>query len=263
MTRIALTFLLIVMPASAASAGLTERQLAAVGLAPPAGVLLPLNTQFTDAQSGAAVTLRQALQGKPSVLVLVDYRCRFICGSTLSIAAAALSESSLTPGSDFQLAVIGIDARDSPNDALAMKKAKLGSYPALYANAAFLSGDAASIGRVTGALNYRAVYDAAIDQFAHPTAALVLTPEGRLSQVISGLAMDGASFRDALRHAQEGETQGVLTGIRLLCYSLAALHGPYTFAIRLVLMAAGVATLAAIAAFAGFLTRRAKGTRPS
>jgi protein SCO1/2 len=263
MRRALLALLLMFACPTACLAGLTERQLQDVKLDPAPGTLLPLATTFTSAESGAAVTLGTALAGKPAVLVLLDYTCRFICGSTLAIAAAALSGTGLTPEADFQLAVIGLDPRDGRDAALALKAEKLGPYPALASKAAFLVGDAAAIGRVTGALNYRAVYDREIDQFAHPTAAIVLTPQGRVSRVISGLALDGTNLRLALKDARDGQVLGIASGIRLLCYSLDPMHGPYTFAIRLVLMAAGILTLAAIAAFAGLLTRRAKGARPS
>jgi protein SCO1/2 len=199
MRRALLALLLMFACPTACLAGLTERQLQDVKLDPAPGTLLPLATTFTSAESGAAVTLGTALAGKPAVLVLLDYTCRFICGSTLAIAAAALSGTGLTPEADFQLAVIGLDPRDGRDAALALKAEKLGPYPALASKAAFLVGDAAAIGRVTGALNYRAVYDREIDQFAHPTAAIVLTPQGRVSRVISGLALDGTNLHETVR----------------------------------------------------------------
>jgi protein SCO1 len=255
-------FLLVACPLNCL-AGLTPRQLQDAQLNPAPGTLLPLDATFTAADSGTAVTLGDALGRKPALLVLVDYTCRYLCGSTLAIAAAGLSESGLAPGADFQLAVIGIDPRDGRGEALAMKAAKVGPYPALLPKAMFLTGDGAAIAKVTGALNYRAVYDPAIDQFAHPIAVIVLTPDGRVSRAISGLAIDGPTLRDALQKARDGETGGIVSGIRLLCYSLDPLHGPYTFIIRLVLMAAGILTLGAAAAFAGYLARRARGGQPS
>jgi protein SCO1 len=263
MKRACFAFLFLAACNAACFAGLAQRQLQEAKLDPVPGTLLPLATGFANAESGKTITLGQALGGKPAVLLLVDYTCRFICGSTLAIAAVGLSETGLTPGTEFQLAVIGIDPRDSRNAALAMKAEKLKPYPALAETATFLAGDAASIAKVTDALGYRTVYDREIDQFAHPAGVIVLTAEGRISRAISGLALNGETLRAALADAQAGNVRDRPSGIRLLCYSLDPLHGPYTFTIRLVLMIAGVLTLIGIAGLAGFLARHAKGARPS
>jgi protein SCO1/2 len=254
-----LGLLLLIACNAACFAGLTDRQLQEARLDPVPGTPLPLATVFVSAESGKTVTLGQVLAGKPAVLLLVDYTCRFICGSTLAIATAGLSETGLAPGTDFRLAVIGIDPRDDRDAARAMKAEKLAPYPALAEQAVFLAGDAASIGKVTDAIGYRAVYDREIDQFAHPTGAIVLTPKGRVSRAIAGLGLNGEALREALADAQEDDIQYRASGFRLLCYSLDPLHGPYTFAIRLLIMIAGVLTLAGIACFAGFLSRHAKG----
>jgi protein SCO1/2 len=248
---------------TACFAGLTQRQLQEARLDPVPGTRLPLATVLVSAESGKTITLGQALAGKPAVLLLVDYDCHFICGSMLAIAAAGLSETGFAPGADFQLAVIGIDQRDGPGAARKMRAEKLAPYPALKEAAVFLSGEPTAIGKITDALGYRAVYDREIDQFAHPAGVVALTPDGRVSRAISGLGLNGETLRGALADARQGKVQERASGIWLLCYGFDALRGPYSFAIRLALMIAGILTLIGIAVFAGFLFRHAKGTRPT
>jgi protein SCO1 len=261
MRRACLGVMVLLACHSACFAGLTQRQLQDAKLDPLPGTPLPLAAVLLGAEGGKAITLGQALAGKPAVLLLVDYDCRFICGSLLAVAAAGLSETGLVPGSDFQLIVIGIGQRRGTSTAQTMKAEKLAPYPALADAAVFLAGDTMSIGKITDALGYRAVYDPEIDQFAHPAGAVVLTPDGRVSRVISGLALDGESLRGALAEAREGNVQAHASGIWLLCYRFLPLQGPYSFAIRLTLMIAGVLTLIGLAAFAGLLSRRAKARR--
>lgn len=239
-------------------AALTERQLQEARLDPVPGSLLPLDAAFTDAANGTHISLREALEGKPAVLVLVDYTCRFICGATLAISAAALAKTGLRPGIDFQFAVIGIDPRDGVQAAQTMKTAQIGRYPALTRSAKFLVGDIVSIADVTNALNYRAVYDAEIDQFAHPTGAVILTSGGNVSQTIAGLALNEETLRAALKNAGSRQLSSLAQGIRLLCYNLDPVRGRYSATIRIVLMAACILTIAAILSFVGFLARRSK-----
>ena len=79
-----------------------------------------------------------------------------------------------------------------------MKDAELAPYPGLKAAAHFLSGDASSIASVTKGLNYTPVYDAELDQYAHPVGAVILTADGRVSRLISGLNLNAESFKVAL-----------------------------------------------------------------
>jgi protein SCO1/2 len=261
MRRACLGLLLLTACNTACFASLAQRQLQDARLNPVPGTLLPLGTVFMSAESGEPVTLGEALGGKPAVLLLVDYTCRFICGSTLAVAAAAMPDPGPAPNADFRLAVIGIDPRDGPGAARAMKSEKLAAYPILGEFAAFLTGGAESVEKVTDALGYSAVYDREIDQFAHPAGAVVLTPDGRVSRVISGLGLNGETVREALADARQGRVAERRSGIWLLCYGFDALRVPYSSAIRVVLTIAGILTAIGVAAFAGLLFRHAKRTR--
>src|SRR6185437_9108844 len=78
-----------------ASASLTAQTLGSVEVAPPKGAKLPLSLQVT--QDGRALTMAQALSGRPAVLIFVDYTCRTLCGPIVSFAAHGLAQSGLRP----------------------------------------------------------------------------------------------------------------------------------------------------------------------
>ena len=158
----------------------------------------------------------------------------------MAIAAYGLSASGLEPGKDFAFAVMGIDPKDKPRDAKAMKDAQLAPYPALEAAAYFLNGDASAIASVTKALNYTPVYDVETDEYAHPVGAVILTPDGRVSRVMSGLNLNPDAFRAALIGARENTLSSLVEGIRLLCYGHSPLHGAYASTIRAALAAGGL-----------------------
>ncbi len=251
---VCLALVLFSLPCDAA---FSPKQLSTAALNPSPGASLPLDVAFARS-TGAPLTLGDAIGGKPSALILVDYTCRFICGTTLAIAAYGMSATGLEPGKDFSFIVMGIDPKDKPADAKAMKDAELAPYPALNASAHFLSGGASAIASVTKALNYTPVYDAELDQYAHPVGAVILTPDGRVSRLISGLNLNPDSFRAALTDAGDGGLSGLVEGIRLLCYGHSPLHGAYASTIRAALAAAGAATLAGIAGLAVLFARKGR-----
>ena len=93
------------------------------------------------------------------------------------------------------------------------------------------------------------------DRFAHPAALLIVTPDGRLSRVLTGLAITGDDARRALIEARSGGVAAFVSRVRLLCYGLGASVGRYVGPVRIALAAAGAVTLLVVAAGLLFLTR--------
>ena len=240
------------------SAELSKGQLREVGLNPSPGAALPLGAAFSA--GSARVSLKDARDGRPAVLVLADFKCRYTCGTALAIAADGLTHTGLEAGRDYNLLVIGINPRAGIADAEAMKAAYLAPYPPLRAAAKFLNGDAAAIASVTDTLGYKAVYDAQRDEFAHPLGAVILTPEGRVSNVIEGLNLSAAPLRPAILDARESRLAAFVEGIRLLCYGRNPLEGAYTSTVQAVLKAAALLTILAGGGALLFLAKR-KGSR--
>ncbi|TPG53170.1 SCO family protein [Roseomonas nepalensis] len=254
MRRLALAFALVAALAAPARAALTEAQLAAVGLFPPPGAALPRDLALVD-ETGRAVTGAALRSGRPAVLVLADYTCRTLCGTALGLAAAALERTGLAAGTDYDLLVLGIDPRDGPAEALAMKAARLGASP-LAARARFLSGDAAALDAAQAALGYRAALDAAADEYAHPLGAFVLTGEGAVSRVLDGLALSPEELRLALAEAAGGRVGRFVERLRLLCYGLDPARGVYNGLVKQALAAGTALTLLGLGAFVLALNRR-------
>jgi protein SCO1/2 len=192
--------------------------------------------------------LGDVLAGRPGILVFADYTCRTLCGPVLTFVAAGLERSGLVAGTDYGLIVIGLDPNDDLESARAMKAAHIGSGTPLAAATVVLSGEQAAITAATAALGYRDAYDSEHDQFAHPAAAFAVNSAGRVTQVLSGLGLDGADLRLALVEAGEGRVGSLGDRLRLLCYGFDPLRGIYTEKITLWLELAAIFTLLSMAA---------------
>jgi protein SCO1 len=141
-----------------------------------------------------------------------------------------------------------------------MKAAYLASYPGLSGAAKFLAGEAASITRVAGPLNYTAVYDGGRGEFAHPLGVVILTGEGRVSHVIGGLDLGAARLRSAILDAGQSRLAAFVEGIRLLCYGHDPLQGAYTSTVQAALKGAALLTVLSIGGGLVLLARR-KGAK--
>ncbi|MGU3464546.1 electron transporter [Methylobacterium sp. C33D] len=236
-----------------------QADLARVAVAPPPGARAPLDLAVTDARSDQPTTLGQALGGHTALLLPVDYTCGNVCDPMLSLSADALAATGL-PVDAYALVLVGIDPRDDAAAARRMLAETLGNRADTIRPRALILSDGA-LARLTGALGYKAVYDAGTDSFAHPAAALLIAPDGRVARVLSPLALTARDLRLALIEAGEGRVGSVADRLTLLCYGYDAARGVYTPLIQRILTAAGIVTILAIALLVGGLTRLARRRR--
>jgi protein SCO1/2 len=243
---------------SRAEGGLTPALLGDLAAKADAGATLPLGLRFRD-ERGASLTLGEALGGRAAVLIFSDYTCRTLCGPILEFTAAGLEHSGLAPGIDYRLVVIGLNPKDGIADARAMRDAHLDPGSRLAGAATLLIGEEPAVRAVAKAAGYQYAYDAERDQFAHPAAVYVITPEGRVARVLSALGLDGNDLRLALVEAGEGRVGGFIDHVRLLCYGFDPAQGIYTSLIEWWLMAAAASTVLALAGWLALLSRSSRG----
>jgi protein SCO1/2 len=242
---------------TAALAGLTEAQIGQVALSPPAGAAVPMALVFKDF-NGRAITLGDAIAGRPALLVPADFTCAQICGPALSIAASALGQTGLQAGRDYSLVVVGIDAQDNIDDARRFTSGQVGG-----PGVSVLSGSDAAIQSLLDAIGYRLQRDVANGVIAHPAAYVTLTAEGRISRVLSSLALQPTDLRLALIEAGNGRIGGLTGRITLLCYGFDAVHGIYTRQIGRLLQIGGALTVVILASALGLMLWRTANRRAS
>jgi protein SCO1/2 len=240
---------------SSAHAGLSKADLAQIEAAPLPNAVLPLNLPL-QGDGGDVKPVQLWLGNTPSVWILADFTCKTLCGPIISIVSDALTRTGLRPGADFRLVVVGLDPKDTAVDAAAMKDAQVGTEGKLALNAFFLRGSAEDIAKLSSAFGFRSVYDSEHDQFAHPAAAFVVTPGGRIAGVLSGLALDPTDLRLAVVDAGQGKIGSWADHFRLLCYGFDPASGIYTVAVGRILASASALTIVALVLFILILFRR-------
>ncbi len=218
-------------------------------LSPPPAARLALDLAVRD-EAGQATTLRAATAGAPILLAFADYRCTVLCGTAIGLLASVLPETGLQPGRDFALVVIGLDPRDGPADAAAMRRASFGEGTALAAAAHLLVAEAPVIRAATAALGYRALWQADADRFDHPLAVMVLAPDGRLAATLPGLGLDEDALRDALLAARSFSGVPLAQRVLLACQAVLGAGGARGVAILLALGAGVAVALACLGGFA-------------
>jgi protein SCO1/2 len=245
------------------SAGEVPQGLREVGIDQKLNQQLPLDAIFAD-ETGARKPLRAFLTGRPILLSFVYFECPMLCTLELNgIVRSARAIPTLDPGRDYDIWSISFDPSENHTLAAA-KKAEYAARlkrPKAAAGWRFLTGDEASIRKLTNAAGFRYSFDAASKQWAHASGVMVLTPEARISRYFYGVEYSARDLRLGLVEASQGAIGSRTEAFLLYCFHYDPTTGKYSLAILRIVRIAGVATLLAICLFWFTMYRQSRRKR--
>jgi protein SCO1/2 len=189
---------------------------------------VPLDLTFRD-EFNRTVTLSQFFHGKPVLLAPVYYRCPMLCTQILNGAESALKAVSFNPGRDFEVVAVSFDPKDSAETAAGKRKMILQRYgrPDTANGWHFLTGDESNIRALTDAVGFHYRYDPVTQQFAHASALMILTPEGRVSRYFYGVEYAPRDLRLGLVEASANKIGSPVDQVLLFCYHYDPATGKY------------------------------------
>jgi protein SCO1/2 len=229
-----------------------------VGLDQRLNQQVPLNLTFND-ETGHAVQLQQYFGPKPVILIMVYYQCPMLCTQVLTGFTGSLNAIvRFNVGRDFEVVTVSIDPRDTPADAAKAKKTYLQRYRR--AGAAdgwhFLTGKKDQIDALAQAVGFRYAWDPQIQQYAHASGIMLLTPDGRVAQYYYGIEYAPRDIQLGLIEASKGKIGNVVDQVLLYCYHYDPTQGKYGAAIFNVLRLSALATVLMVGGFMVIMFRR-------
>jgi protein SCO1 len=226
------------------SVGVRPELLKQVGIDQKLNQSIPLNLTFRD-ENGAPVQLGQFFGQKPVILTLVYYNCPNLCTQVLNGVESGLKELHMDIGKQFDVVTISID----PTESHVLAKVKQEMYVGMYGRPGaargwhFLTGDEPQIKQLADAVGFRYAYDPDTKQFAHASAIMLLTPEGKISRYFYGIQYPSRELRLGLVEASEGKIGTPVDQVLLYCYHYDPKTGKYGLLISHVIQAGGALTV--------------------
>lgn len=217
------------------------------------GKELPLHATFVDAH-GQRRTLGDYFGNTPVVLVFGYYHCPRLCSTLMD----GVLQSVQSAGLPYSIVGIGIDPRETPQDAAR----KLAAYQPGEDNATalhLLTGGQDQISSLARAAGFQYEYDPESDQYSHPAGFLIATPEGSISRYFSGLRFDRRDIRLGLIEASHERIGSVIEQVLLLCSHYDPLAGRYTLTVMTWVRIFGVLTIALLVGTIWLFRKRARG----
>lgn len=218
---------------------------------------LPLDLTFKD-ESGRSVQLREYFGDKPVLLSFAYYQCPMLCTLVLNGAVKAMRAMPLELGKDFVAVNISFNPREGPALAAAKRDTYVREYGKPGAREAwhFLTGDEENIRKATQAAGFRYVWDEATQQYAHASAIMVLTPEGKFARYFYGIEYIERDLRLGLVEAASGKIGSPVDQVLLLCFHYDPMTGRYGLLITRVMQVFGSATALVLGSFVIVMLRR-------
>jgi protein SCO1/2 len=218
------------------------------------GSQMPLAAVFQDEQ-GRAISLRQAIGQRPTILVAGYFHCPNLCGLERDDLMSALA--GLPAGRAYSLIVLSIDPTETPDDARSAKALDVGRFgrPEAAVDWRYLTGPEVNVRAVADAVGLHFVFDAASKQFLHPAGMVFLTRSGIVSGYLLGLGYQPNDVSVGLTRAADGVMARALP-VLLLCFHFDEVTGRYTLSVMRVLQLGGAITVLVIGVTVTLALRR-------
>jgi protein SCO1/2 len=218
-----------------------------VGIDQRLGENLPLTAEFKD-ENGQTVKLGDYFgKGRPVIIAIVYYECPMLCNQVLNGLTGTLKGISFDAGKDFDVIAVSFDAKEFDKPDLA--KNKKASYMERYGRPEtekgwhFLTGTQGSIDAITQATGFKYEWDEKSSQFAHGSAIMMATPNGKLSRYFYGIDYSPRDVKLGIMESAENKVGSVADELMLYCFHYDPASGKYGFQILSALRLAGIATV--------------------
>ncbi len=196
------------------------KELKDVGIDQKIGSNFPLDTEFRD-EEGRIVKLGQYLSpGRPLIVSPVYYGCHGLCSYHLNGLTEGLKGLNWNAGDKFQVLAISFDDHEGPE----LAKEKKASYMKFYSRPNteqgwhFLTGNAKSIKEFTSAIGFKYHWNEEMQEWAHPSAAIVVSPEGKITRYLPGVYFLPQDIKLSLNESMEGKLGTFLDRMVLFCF---------------------------------------------
>lgn len=221
-------------------------ELEGVGITPKIGEYVDLSTEFTD-ESGESVTLGRYFNGsKPVIFSVVYYNCPSLCNFHLNGLTDTMKKLKWTVGDKFELVALTMNHREGYELAAQKKQSYIDEYgrPESENGWHFLTGTEENIKKVADQVGFGFKWLDEQQEYAHASAAIIMTPGGKISRYLNGIEFDKKDLRLALLEASNGKIGNVVDQIVMFCFQFDPTKNKYSlYAFNLMRLGAGLMVL--------------------
>jgi protein SCO1 len=224
------------------------------------GERVPESLAFAD-QNGKPVTLGELLHGGVPVILTFNYSsCPMLCSLQLNGFVEGLKKLEFTLGKEFRIVTVLLDPKETNETAHRFRSRYLSQYgrPGTEAGWTFLTGSDQTIHALAKAVGFSYNYNEARQEYIHPAAITLLSPDGKIARYLYGLEYQEKTLRLGLVEASEGRVGSSIDKLILFCFHYDSTEGRYSPIATRIMQVGGAISVVVLAGFLTILTRRDK-----
>lgn len=190
---------------------------------------LPKKLSFRD-ETGKQVMFGDYFDGTVPVIVTLNYSdCPMLCSLQLDGLVKGLKEVDWTAGKDYRLVTVSLNPEEKPERAHRTKQRYVRQYgrPEAREGWHFLTGSEQNIQAVANAIGFRYGYNEKRDEYVHPAAIVIATPDGTVARYLYGLQYPHKTLSLSLVEASQGKIGGTVDRLILYCFHYDETEGRY------------------------------------
>ena len=213
---------------------LTVLQAESLSINEKLGEYVPLDLTFIN-EDGKSKTLKEYMDGKPTILSLNHYRCGGIRGPQLADMAKLFSRLDLSENTDYKVLTISFAQDETPPLAKAKRDMyhKVMSRPYVQDAWHFLlseNNSSAIIADKVGFSYKKTVTEAGVVDWIHPATLIVISPEGKITRYLNGIEQLPFDVKMAVLESAQGKVGPTIAKTLLYCFSYDPKGKTYVFA---------------------------------
>lgn len=221
----------------------TAKELQDIGITENLGANVDLNLLVRDEKGEERPLSYFFKKGRPVLLSLVYFNCPGLCSLHLNGVLDGLKELNWTAGEQFEFLTLSFDSQEGSSLAEAKKVNYLKNYGRSDAAKGwhFLTAPEVTVKSLTEAVGFKFKWDDKASEWAHSSAAIFLSPEGKITRYLHGVMFSGDQLKLAFNEAAAGRVGTVVDRLVWYCFKYDPQQSKYVvYAFRLVQIGGGL-----------------------
>lgn len=205
------------------------KRLADIGVDEHSNVELPRHLEFFD-ETGKKVKVGDYFDGTVPVILTLNYsNCPMLCSLILNGLVGGLKQVEWTAGKEFRIVTVSIDPAETVQLAARTKDRYISHYgrPEASSGWHFLTGSDQNIRALADAVGFRYGYNEKRQEYVHPAAVALVTPDGRIGRYLYGIEFVPKTLRLSLVETSQGKIGTTVDRLLLYCFHYDETEGRY------------------------------------
>ena len=222
-------------------------ELKGVNIKEKLGETIDLNLQVRDEKTGELRTLGSYFHShKPVMLSPVYFNCPGLCSFHFNGVIESLKNVDWNPGDKFEVIAFSFDSKEQPPLGVAKKDNYMKMYnrPGTENGFHFLTASEETVQKLMASVGFGFRWNEKANEWSHASAAIIITPEGKISRYLHGIDFNPKDMKLALNEASNGKIGNIIDSVVLFCFKYDEHKSKYGLQVfRVVQLAGGLMVL--------------------